>query len=127
MQLEQITASIDKAFGEPPPLSDGGLAGKELLELERLLHDEGCQQFLQDQVSRQIIRDYLTNAVVLGFITLDSLDRFADPLASREGRSALSLQMLMSSVEEAGKLPDFPLEPLQPLQPSVPPLSLVPK
>ena len=66
--------------------------------------DEGYQLYLQDQVNRQIIRDYLTNAVMLGFIPEEDLAGFNPMIESSDARAALSLHMLMSSVEHAPEL-----------------------
>ena len=82
------------------------------------MDDENYQCYLQDQHHRQIIRDYLTNAVVLGTLAVDRLVEFSERVATQEGRSVLSLHMLMSSVEEAESLAMAEVtEPLRPLQP----------
>jgi hypothetical protein len=80
------------------------VSAEDRATLQRVFSDHEYQGFLQDQVNRQIIRDYLTNAVVLGYAPLQALDSIADQVATPEGRSSLSLHMLMSSVEEAAEL-----------------------
>jgi hypothetical protein len=105
LQLEDITARIDRAFGDELPFSRRELGDGDLKTLYRVFGDVGYQHYLQDQVSRQIIRDYLTNAVLLGYLSPDRLDGFANQVATQEGRSALSLHMLMTSVEDAASLP----------------------
>lgn len=134
MQLEEITTRIDRAFGEELPVSRRALAEHDLKTLEHVFGDESFQHYIQDQVCRQIIRDYLTNAVLLGYLSPADLEAFADLVNTLEGRSALSLHMLMTSVEEAATLPGVTvLASLKPLKPPVadnigrPTLSLVPK
>lgn len=131
MQLDEITARIDLAFGEELPIAGQPLVEVEVQALQHLLRDATYQEYLQDQVSRQIIRDYLTNAVLLGYLAEDGLADFSVQVASHEGRNALSLHMLMSSVEDADSLrQEDAARPLQPLQPdggSAPSLTLVPK
>ncbi len=101
MHLDEITDWIDGAFG------DELACDSEVQEaaLKDAMGHDGYQRFLRDQINRQIIRDYLTNALVLGVITEGALPAFAGDLATEEGRSVLSLYMLMSSVEEAQDLP----------------------
>ena len=134
MQLDEITRRINLAFGEDLPFSRAELVEDDLQALERVFGDEGYQQFLQDQVNRQIIRDYLINAILLGYLQPDRLDRLQAQFATLEGRSALSLHMLMTSVEEASTLPGTcvpaSLQPLKPPRPdadTAPTLTLVPK
>lgn len=120
MHIEEIVNWIERAFGDEPPLGDA--AGTE--DAQRLLQGQEYQEYLQDLINRQIIRDYLTNAVLLGVISEGGLPAFAPQIASEEGRAALALHMLMSSVEEA---PDLPLangevQVLEPLQPDSEPL-----
>ena len=104
MHLDQIVSHIDRAFGEELPFSDQSLQDSDREVLGRIFGDRGYQRYLQDQVNRQIIRDYLANAVVLGHLPEQALDGLAQYIASREGRSALALHMLMSSVEQAAEL-----------------------
>lgn len=116
MQLDQLVADIDNAFGEDLPFSGQILTTQDHDVLQRVFGDTGYQGYLQDQVNRQIIRDYLTNAVLLGYVPQQDLPRFRQKISSREGRSALSLTMLMSSVEQAGELVEQLPERLEALQ-----------
>lgn len=134
MQLDEITTRIDRAFGEELPVSRQPLEESDLKTLEHVFGDDSFQHYLQDQVCRQIIRDYLTNAVLLGHLSPVDLESFADQVKTLEGRSLLSLHMLMTSVEDAATLPAAGVSAsLKPLKPPVPDrcgqpsLSLVPK
>ncbi len=127
LHLDEITDWIDGAFGAELACDNDGQAEALLAALG----SEGYQRFLRDQVNRQIIRDYLTNALVLGVITEGALPAFAPDLATEEGRSVLSLYMLMSSVEEARDLPVghgevVSLKPLRPEEGDRPHIKLVP-
>jgi hypothetical protein len=104
IQLEQIVEQIDQAFGQELPFSGRTLNLEDLDVLGRVFGDEGYQGYLQDQVNRQIIRDYLTNAVLLGYLEEGDLPGFSRQVATEEGRSSMSLHMLMSSVSEARQL-----------------------
>ncbi len=104
MHLDHIVERIDQAFGDELPFSGQPLDPLDQEALNRVFGDAGFQDYLQDQVNRQIIRDYLTNAIVLGYLTEEALAPFTGQMGRVEGRSALSLQMLMSSVEQAGDL-----------------------
>ena len=133
MQLDEIASQINQAFGDDLPFSRRELVDGDLQTLERVFGDEGYQQYLQDQVNRQIIRDYLTNAFLLGHLGADQLQGLASHVETLEGRSALSLHMLMMSVEDASALPGTcvptSLKPLRPPRPSPdasPTLTLVP-
>ena len=130
MQLDEIIERIESAFGQSLPFSERPLVEEDLEVLQRVFGDEGYQAYLQDQVNRQIIRDYLTNAVLLGVLSEGRLVAFADQVATEAGRAALSLHMLMSSVEDADDLPvngGFEvLEMLQPVPGSPPHMKLVP-
>jgi len=130
LQLDEIIERIENAFGEALPLSTSPLVAEDMAALKRVFGDDGYQVYMQDQHNRQIIRDYLTNAVVLGVITQEQLAAFADQVATEEGRSLLSLHMLMSSVEEASSLASSNdpviLEPLEPAPDSPPHMKLVP-
>ncbi len=130
MQLDEIIERIEQAFGEAMPFSERPLEAEEVEVLRRVFTGDGYQVYLQDQVNRQIIRDYLTNAVLLGVLVEERLGAFAEQVATREGRAALSLHMLMSSVEDANDLPlngGFEvLELLQPVPGSPPHMKLVP-
>ncbi|WP_116368485.1 hypothetical protein [Parahaliea mediterranea] len=116
VQLNQLADRIDSAFGGDMPFTDRALSESDIDTLNRVFADAGYQRYLQDQVNRQIIRDYLTNAVLLNVIGSEELTRLTEHAASTEGRSELSLYMLMNSVEQAGHLPiGAQPEPLQPL------------
>lgn len=116
VQLDQLVERIDQAFGSDLPFSDRGLSDSDIQTLNRVFADSGYQRYLQDQVNRQIIRDYLTNAVLLSLISEEKVAAIARRAASAEGRSELSLHMLMSSVEQADQLPvGAEPEPLKPL------------
>jgi hypothetical protein len=130
LQLDEIIEQIEAAFGQALPFSGRPLLEQDLEVLQRVFGDEGYQLYLQDQVNRQIIRDYLTNAVLLGILSEERLAAFADQVATEAGRAALSLHMLMSSVEDANDLPlNGGVEVLELLQPgpgSPPHMKLVP-
>jgi hypothetical protein len=116
VQLDQLVERIDRAFGSDLPFSSATLSEHDIETLNRIFGDGGYQRYLQDQVNRQIIRDYLTNAVVLNLISEDKIAQVARHVSSAEGRSELSLHMLMSSVEQADQLPvGLDPEPLKPL------------
>jgi hypothetical protein len=104
LQLDRLVEHIDGAFGEELPFSSGELTLGQVDVLRQVFGDEGYQSYLQDQVNRQIIRDFLVNAVMLGFLAEPSVAGISSQVASREGRAALSLHMLMSSVEQAADL-----------------------
>jgi hypothetical protein len=130
LHLDQIVERIEGAFGAPPPLSSPAVAAQDAEVMVRIFADEGYQDYLQDQVNRQVIRCYLANAIVLGFLCEGQLDAFAEQLATSETRAALSLHMVMSSVEDADALVpgDSPevLEPLRPASGGRPHMKLVP-
>ena len=115
MHLDEIANWIDRIFGDEYPVTEHA----DVATLKGVLGNQVYQRYFQDQVNRQIIRDYLTNAVVLGVITVGGLTAFASQMVTEEDRSTLSLYMLMSSVEEAKDLPAInnEAEPLQPLRP----------
>ena len=118
VQLNDLLERLESAFGEDEPFAGRELAPEEVEVLQRVFADGGHQLYLQDQVNRQIIRDYLINAVMLGFVAEQDLARIAPQLMSREGRAALSLQMLMTAVEQAGELVSGTALPhLRPLKP----------
>jgi len=105
VQLDRLVERIDGSFGSDLPFTERALSQTEQEVLQAVFGDQGYQGYLQDQVNRQIIRDYLTNAVVLGFLPEQELADFAEQVATPEGRSWLSLHMLMSSVEQVAELP----------------------
>lgn len=119
LHLDQVMGQIESAFGAELPFSEHPLGKEDREVLRRVFGDDGYQCYLQDQVSRQIIRDYLVNAILLGFLAKSELDVLTGRIATREGRSALSLRMLMSSVEQAAQLlQEGEPQPLKPLEPS---------
>jgi hypothetical protein len=130
LHLDKIIERIDRAFGEAPTFPDHPVAGQDIEALGRVFGDDGFQGYLQDQVNRQIIRDYLTNAVLLGFLCEEGLAALMEKVASSEGRAAMSLHMLMSSVESASELLSNGgaqlLQPLAPVPGSTPHMKLVP-
>jgi hypothetical protein len=118
VQLNDLLERLESAFGEEAPFAGRELASEEVEVLQRVFADSGHQLYLQDQVNRQIIRDYLINAVMLGYVSEQDLSRIEPQMTSREGRAALSLQMLMTAVEQAGELVTGTALPhLKPLKP----------
>lgn len=95
---------LENAFGEELPFSTGDLSLGQVEVLQQIFGDDGYQSYLQDQVNRQIIRDFLVNAVMLGFLPEQGISDVSRRVATKEGRAALSLHMLMSSVEQAADL-----------------------
>lgn len=119
VQLNDLLERLESAFGDEAPFAGRELASAEVEVLQQVFADSGYQLYLQDQVNRQIIRDYLINAVMLGYLSEQDLSRISPQITSREGRAALSLQMLMSSVEQAGELVTGSALPhLKPLKPA---------
>ena len=112
LQLDRLVERLEGAFGEELPFSSGELSQGQVEVLRQVFGDDGYQSYLQDQVNRQIIRDFTVNAVMLGFLAEQSVSGISRQVASREGRAALSLHMLMSSVEQAAQLM-APQEPEQ--------------
>lgn len=112
LQLDRLVAQLDGAFGEELPFSSGDLSQGQVDVLGQVFGDHGYQAYLQDQVNRQIIRDFTINAVMLGFLPEWEVTGISRQAATREGRAALSLHMLMSSVEHAEEL-FRPAEPEQ--------------
>ncbi len=104
MQLDLIVQRIESAFGAAMPFSSEPPSEAEQEVLYRVFGDEGYQLYLQDQINRQIIRDYLTNAVMLGFLPQGALEGLEAMVDTAESRAALSLHMLMNSVEQAQEL-----------------------
>ena len=118
LQLEKLVQRIDNSFGEELAFSRDRISDDDMAVLRRLFGDAGFQRYLQDQVSRQVIRDYTVNALRLGYLKESDLEALGGAVATVEGRSALSLQMLMSAVEEAPVLcGEGALEALKLLQP----------
>lgn len=112
VQLDRLVERLEGAFGEELPFSSGELSLGQVDVLRQVFGDEGYQSYLQDQVNRQIIRDFTVNAVMLGFLPEQGISTISTQVATREGRAALSLHMLMSSVEQAAEL-IVPHEPQQ--------------
>ena len=112
LHLDRLMDQLDGAFGEELPFSSGELSPGQIDTLRQVFGDDGYQSYLQDQVNRQIIRDFLVNAVMLGFLTEGAVAGISPQVATREGRAALSLHMLMSSVEQAADLvaPEAPAQ-----------------
>lgn len=104
LQLDRLVEHLDGAFGEELPFSSGELSVGQVDMLRQVFGDHGYQGYLQDQVNRQIIRDFIVNAIMLGFLTESCMAGISGQVATREGRAALSLHMLMSSVEQAADL-----------------------
>ena len=104
LHLDRLVEQLEGAFGEELPFSTGDLSLGQMDVLQQVFGDEGYQSYLQDQVNRQIIRDFLVNAVLLGFLPEQSIVDIAGQVGNRESRAALSLHMLMSSVEQAAEL-----------------------
>lgn len=99
------------------------MTGQQLNESDddafrRVLTDPAYQTYLQDLINRQIIRDYLVNAVMFGYISDERFIELAQLANTVEGRSSLSLHMLMSSVEAANDLlPQVVQESLKSMRP----------
>ncbi|MBE9538694.1 MAG: hypothetical protein IMF06_06400 [Proteobacteria bacterium] len=105
LQLDEVVQRIEHAFGEELPITDQPLSEADSEILQRVLQNSAYHSFLQDQINRQIIRDYLVNAVMLGCISDESFSALSRQAVSCEGRSSLSLNMLMMSVEAANEIP----------------------
>jgi hypothetical protein len=108
LQINEIVERIDESFGEELPFSDRGLTAVDVEALERVFGDAGYQEYQDDQTNRHIIRVYLTNAVLLGFLPQSGIAAYSGQLETQEGRAALSLHVLMNSVEDAANLPFDP-------------------
>lgn len=118
VQLNDLLERLEGAFGEEEPFAGRDLSVDEVEALQKVFADGGHQRYLQDQVNRQIIRDYLINAVMLGYVSAQDLVNLAPQMATREGRAALSLQMLMLGVDQAAEIvAGTPLAHLKPLKP----------
>ncbi len=118
LQLNELVHRIEDSFGEELPVTGEPVSPVDREVLDRLIVGEPYKAHLQDQFNRQIIRDYLVNAVVLGVITDENFAALSKLAQSIEGRSSLSLYMLMSSVDAANELvPDAGLEELRELRP----------
>ena len=130
LHIDKIVHRIDHFFGDEPPFCAGVLSQLDVEVLQRVFGDLGYQDYLDDQTNRQIIRVYLTNALILGHLPGKRIEAYSRHMETKEGRAALSLHILMNSVEEADRLPQQ-LEPeeLQRLRPAAdapPHLQLIP-
>lgn len=105
LYLDEIVQRIEHAFGEELAISDSPLNETDSAFLDTLFQQPAYHCYMQDQVNRQIIRDYLVNAVMLGCISDESFSALSRQAVSSEGRSSLSLHMLMKSVEAANEIP----------------------
>jgi hypothetical protein len=105
LRIDEIVQRIDSSLGQELPFSARALSQEDLAVLQRLFGDVGYQDYLDDQTNRQIIRVYLTNAVVLGYLPEKKIEVYSRQVETREGRAALSLHILMNSVEDAANLP----------------------
>ena len=119
LQLDRLVEQLEVHSGRAA-LSTGELSLGQVDVLRQVFGDDGYQSYLQDQVNRQIIRDFTINAVMLGFLPEQGVTGISAQVATREGRAALSLHMLMSSVEQAAELMGpQESEPLQKLKPGL--------
>jgi len=100
--LGELVQRIEQGFGEELAVPTGEL---DRAAMVRLLQHPDFAPYLQDQINRQIIKDYLVNAVMLDCISEDNFAALSRQSASGEGRCALSLHMLMKSVEAANEIP----------------------
>jgi hypothetical protein len=126
LRIDEIVQRIDSSLGQELPFSARTLSQEDLAVLRRLFGDVGYQDYLDDQTNRQIIRVYLTNAVVLGYLPEKKIEAYSRQVETREGRAALSLHILMSSVEDAANLPmNEELQNLHPEPGSPPHLTVI--
>jgi len=118
LHLDEIAKRIERAFGEELPVTEQSLDSVDGATLDRVFQHPVYHSYMQDQVNRQIIRDYLVNAVVLGCINEENFSALSEIATSCEGRSTLSLHMLMMSVEAANEiLPELDPSGLKALRP----------
>ena len=118
VQLGKIAERIESSFGDTLPMTGQQLNESDDDAFRRVLTDPTYQTYLQDQVNRQIIRDYLVNAVMLGYISDERFLELSQLASTSQGRSTLSLHMLMSSVEAANDLlPQVIQESLKSMEP----------
>jgi hypothetical protein len=119
VQLDKIAERIESSFGGTLPMMGQQLNESDDDAFRRVLTDPTYQTYLQDQVNRQIIRDYLVNAVMLGYISDERFLELSQLASTSQGRSTLSLHMLMSSVEAANDLlPQVIQESLKSMEPA---------
>lgn len=105
LHLNEVVERIEQLFGEDRPFTDSSLSKADGVVMARVFELDACQAYIEDQLSRRIIRDYLVNAVMLGCISDAKFSALSKQADTSEGRSALSLHMLMSSVEAANDIP----------------------
>lgn len=105
LNIDRIVEQIDSSLGEELPFSARSLTEADIAVLRRVFGDVGYQDYLDDQANRQIIRTYLTNAVIMGFLPESRIDTYSQQVETSAGRAALSLHILMNSVEDAANLP----------------------
>ncbi len=104
VQLDEIVKQLEHSFGDDLPAASGALVEASEKLLSELQRDDMYQAYLQDQINRQIIRDFLVNASILDCISDENFLALTAKAGTPEGRSALSLHMLMSSVEDANQI-----------------------
>lgn len=105
LHLNEVVQRIEHSFGEDRPFTDSSLSEADSVIVARVFQRDACQAYIEDQLSRRIIRDYLVNAVMLGCISDASFNALSKQADTSEGRSVLSLHMLMNSVEAANNIP----------------------
>ena len=103
--LNEVVQRIEHLFGEDQPFTDSSLSETDSEVVARVFQLDGCQAYIEDQLSRRIIRDYLVNAVMRGCISDAKFGALLKQADTREGRSVLALHMLMNSVEAANDIP----------------------
>jgi hypothetical protein len=103
--LNEVVERIEQLFGEDRPFTDSSLSETDSEVVARVFQLDACQAYIEDQLSRRIIRDYLVNAVMLGCISDAKISALSKQAHTSEGRSVLSLHMLMNSVEAANDIP----------------------
>jgi len=119
VQLDELVQRIELSFGEELPMTDQPLSDVDNETLNKVFAEATYHSYMQDQINRQIIRDYLLNAVVLGTISDESFSALSRQAITSEGRSSLSLHMLMNSVEAANDIhPQIVPEGLKALRPA---------
>ena len=105
LYMNEVVQRIEHLFGEDQPFTDSSLSETDSEVVARVFQQDACQAYIEDQLSRRIIRDYLVNAVMLGCISDAKFSALSKQADTSEGRSVLSLHMLMNSVEAANDIP----------------------
>ena len=105
LHMNEVVQRIEHLFGEDQPFTDSSLSETDSEVVARVFQQDACQAYIEDQLSRRIIRDYLVNAVMLGCISDAKFSALSKQADTSEGRSVLSLHMLMNSVEAANDIP----------------------